>query len=233
METAGGLEAGLLGNRQKVSRAVADRFREGGTFHVLVIAGLHISFIAGLLFLLIKRITRNRLIQFLGLATMLFAYSMAVGAQMPVIRAALVFTFGIFAPLVWRRANSLNVIAAAALVLLVSRPSDLFDPSFQLTFLSVISIVTLAVPMIVRMQQVGSWRPTHETPYPPLCAPWFRSLCETMFWSERAWQAEMTTSNVSYRMFKNRWASRFERWHLQKPLRFSAAAVIVSASVQM
>ncbi|HEY0348580.1 MAG TPA: ComEC/Rec2 family competence protein [Pyrinomonadaceae bacterium] len=232
-ETAGVLDAVLLGNRHKVSRAVADRFREGGTFHVLVIAGLHISFIAGLLFLLMKRITRNRVVQFVCLAIMLFAYSLAVGAQMPVIRAALVFTFGIFAPLVWRRANSLNVIAAAALVLLVSRPSDLFDPSFQLTFLSVISIVTLAVPIITRMQAVGTWRPAHETPYPPSGPAWFRSLSETIFWSERAWQTEMAASNVTYRLFKTGWADKLERWHLQRLLRFSIAAVIVSATVQI
>jgi competence protein ComEC len=232
-ETAGILEAVLLGNRHKVSRAVADRFREGGTFHVLVIAGLHISFIAGLLFLLMKRITRNRVVQFVCLATMLFAYSLAVGAQMPVMRAALVFTLGIFSPLVWRRANSLNVIAAAALVLLVWRPSDLFDPSFQLTFLSVISIVTLAVPIITRMQQIGTWRPTHGTPYPPSGPAWFRSLSETIFWSERAWKAEMATSNVSYRLFKTGWADKLERWHLQRLLRFSTAAVIVSVTVQI
>src|SRR5438045_7751225 len=38
-ETAGVLEAVLLGNRHKVSRAVADRFRAGGIFHGLVLAG--------------------------------------------------------------------------------------------------------------------------------------------------------------------------------------------------
>ncbi|HXI62036.1 MAG TPA: ComEC/Rec2 family competence protein, partial [Pyrinomonadaceae bacterium] len=171
--------------------------------------------------------------QFVCLATMLLAYSLAVGGHMPVIRAALVFTLGIFAPLVWRQANSLNVIAAAALVLLVWRPSDLFDPSFQLTFLSVISIVTLAVPIMTRMQQTGAWRPTYETPYPPSGPKWFRSLSETIFWSERAWKAEMAASNVSYRLFKTGWADKCERWHLQRPLRFSVAAVIVSATVQI
>src|SRR6266571_1164336 len=173
-ETAGVLDAVLLGNRYKVSREVADRFRAGGTFHVLVIAGLHISFIAGAIFLLMRRLTRNRVIQFICAVLFLSAYSIAVGVQTPVMRAALVFTLGIFAPLVWRRANSLNVIAGAALALLVWRPSDLFDPSFQLTFLSVISIVTIAVPIMMRMQQVGSWRPTHETPYPPTSSRWFR-----------------------------------------------------------
>ena len=44
-ETAGVLDAALLGNRYNLSRDASERFREGGTFHVLVISGLHISFI--------------------------------------------------------------------------------------------------------------------------------------------------------------------------------------------
>ncbi|HXI23032.1 MAG TPA: ComEC/Rec2 family competence protein [Pyrinomonadaceae bacterium] len=232
-ETAGVLDAVLLGNRYKISRSVADRFRAGGTFHVLVIAGLHISFIAGIVFLLMRRITRNRVIQFACAVTFLFAYSIMVGAQEPVLRAALVFSLGIFAPLVWRRANSLNVIAGAALALLVWRPNDLFDPSFQLTFLSVISIVAIAVPVLTRMQAVGSWRPTHETPYPPICPNWFRKLSEALFWSERAWKAEMAQSNVRYRLFKTRIAAKLEQWRLQRILRFAVSAIVVSASVQL
>ncbi len=232
-ETAGILDAALLGNRNKISRDVADRFREGGTFHVLVIAGLHIGFIAGLLFLLMRRVTRNRGIQFLSVVTIVFVYSLAVGAQIPVVRAALVFSLGIFAPLVWRRANSLNIIAGASLVLLVWRPSDLFDPSFQLTFLSVVSIVAIAMPIITKMQAVGSWRPTHETPYPPTSPAWFQELSELLFWSERSWKAEMQASNIRYRLFKTKWASRLERCHLQRPLRYALAAVMLSASVQL
>ena len=59
-ETAGVLDAALLGNRYNVSHASADRFRAGGTFHVLVIAGLHISFVAGIVFLLARWLTRRR-----------------------------------------------------------------------------------------------------------------------------------------------------------------------------
>jgi competence protein ComEC len=232
-ETAGVLDAVLLGNRYKVSRSVADRFRAGGTFHVLVIAGLHISFIAGVVFLLMRRITRNRLIQFLCAVTFLFGYSIMVGAEPPVLRAALVFSLGIFAPLVWRRASSLNIVSAAAGALLIWRPADLFDPSFQLTFLSVISIITLAVPVITKMQAVGAWRPTHETPYPPDCPNWFRKLSEALFWSERAWQSEMAQSNIQYRLFKTCMAQILERFHLQRFLRFAIAAIVISGSVQL
>lgn len=43
-DTAGVLDAAMLGNRYNLSHSTAERFREGGTFHVLVISGLHITF---------------------------------------------------------------------------------------------------------------------------------------------------------------------------------------------
>src|SRR6187399_1115371 len=83
------------------------------------------------------------------------------------------------------------------------------------------------------MREVGSWRPTHETPYPPAVSNWFRAFSETLFWSERDWKKEMAGSNIRYRLFKTTWASRLERWYLQKLLRFAVSAVVISASVQI
>lgn len=232
-ETAGVLGAALLGNQYNISRAAAERFRAGGTFHVLVISGLQIAFIGGLVLLIVRRLTRRKLFQFVLAATFLWAYTIAVGADPSVVRSALMFTIVALAPVVARRANTLNSLGGAALLLLVWKPNDLFDPSFQLTFLSVLSIVALAVPLLQRMQQVGSWRPTMETPYPPDCPQWFRLISEALFWSERAWQKEIAASNISYRLFKAPIAARLERWHVQRVLRFAVAAIVVSASVQV
>src|SRR5437588_3349651 len=219
-ETAGVLDAALLGNPHNISAGAAERFRSGGTFHILVISGLQIAFIAGIVFLLVRRITRRKLLQFLLATTFLWAYTIGVGAQPSVARAALMFTIAAFAPVVARRSNSLNMIAGAALVLLVWNPSTLFDPSFQLTFLSVLAIVCLALPLLGNMQRVGSWQPTMATPYPPDCPPWFRKLSEVLFWSERDWKAEMAASNISYRLCKAPLAERLELWRLQRVLRF-------------
>lgn len=232
-QTAGVLGAALLGNQYNISRAAAERFRAGGTFHVLVISGLQIAFIGGLVLVIVRRLTRRKLLQFVLAATFLWAYTIAVGADASVVRSALMFTILALAPVVARRANTLNSLGGAALLLLVWKPNDLFDPSFQLTFLSVLSIVALAVPLLQRMQQVGSWRPTMDTPYPPDCPGWFRWLSETLFWSERAWRKEMAASNISYRLFKMPIAAWLERWHVQRPLRFAIAAIVVSASVQI
>lgn len=232
-ETAGVLDAALLGNRHFLSHGAAERFRAGGTFHVLVISGLHISFIGGVVFLVMRRLTKRMGMQFVVSAAALWAYAFAVGAEGPVVRSALMFTLVALAPLVARRAQSLNVLGGTALGLLVWRPNDLFDPSFQLTFLSVLMIITLGWPLLQRMQAVGAWQPTRESPYPPFSRRWFRVAAEILFWSERRWQAEMARSNFTYKLFKAPAAARLERWRLQRPLRFVIGAVVISASVQV
>src|SRR6185295_14476213 len=193
--------AALLGNRYRLSRSTSERFREGGTFHVLVISGLHITFLGGLVFLITKRFTRNRTLQFLLSAAALWGYSLAVGAESSVVRAALMFTVVLLAPLVSRRASSLNTLGGAALVLLGWRPGDLLDPSFQLTFVSVLAIVIFAWPLLEKMSAVGAWRPTRNTPYPPSCSSWLRSFCEILFWSEQEARQELDRANHRYSLF--------------------------------
>jgi competence protein ComEC len=232
-ETAGVLDAALLGNRYNLSRAASERFREGGTFHVLVISGLHISFIGGIVFLGVRRLTKRRLTQFMVPAMVVWAYSLAVGAEASVIRAALMFTFAGLAAVLFRQATSLNALGGAALVLLVQSPKELFDPSFQLTFLSVLAIVAIAWPLLLRLSAIGSWYPTRSSPYPPACSPALKSLCETLFWSEQQWQTELEHTPHHYRLFKTWLAVWLERHHLQRLLRYLFGAFVVSASVQV
>jgi competence protein ComEC len=230
-ETASVLDAAFLGNRYKLSSATAERFREGGTFHALVISGLHITVLGALVFLIAGRFTKNRALQFLLTLSVLWGYSFAVGAESSVMRAALMFTIVLAAPLVSRRASSLNALGGTALVLLAWRPSDLLDPSFQLTFISVLAIVILAVPLTQKLQQVGRWRPTRETPYPPNCAPWLRSFCESLFWSEREGQLELNSATCSYKLFKTPLAGTLERVRLQRWLRYAFEAFLISVCV--
>lgn len=232
-DTAGVLDAALLGNRYNLSHATSERFREGGTFHVLVISGLHITFLGGLVFLIARRFTKNAVLQFLLSAAVLWAYSLAVGAESSVVRAALMFTIVLFAPIVSRRASSLNALGATGLVLLAWRPSDLLDPSFQLTFVSVLAIVVFAWPLLEKLSSIGSWHPTSETPYPPACAPWLRRLSEVLFWSEREAQRQLERTNYSYTLFKAPLALTLERFHLQRLARYAFGAIVVSVAVQL
>ena len=232
-ETAGVLDATLLGNRYNLSYSASERFREGGTFHVLVISGLHITFIGGIVFVLIRRFTRRRLLQFMLPAMIVWAYSIAVGSDASVVRAALMFTFAGFGTIVFRQSNSLNALGAAALVLLVHSPKELFDPSFQLTFLSVLAIVVIAWPLLLKLSAIGAWYPSHSAPYPPSCSRTLRTFCEILFWREQKWRQELARSSHHYRLFKADAATWLERYHIQPVLRYAFGAVVVSASVQV
>ncbi len=232
-ETAGVLDAALLGNRYNLSRTASERFREGGTFHVLVISGLHISFIGGIVYLGIRRVTKRRLFQFVLPAIVVWSYSLAVGAESSVIRAALMFTFAAFAPIVFRKAASLNALGGAALVLLVHSPKEIFDPSFQLTFLSVLAIVVIAWPLLLRFSEIGTWHPARATPYPPMCSRGLKTFCEILFWSERKWSRELSHSPHTYRLFKSGIASWLDRYRLQWFLRYVFGAIVVSVCVQI
>jgi competence protein ComEC len=232
-ETAGVLDAALLGNRYNLSPAASDRFREGGTFHVLVISGLHISFIGSVVFLVVKRFTRRRLPQFMLPAIIVWAYSLAVGADASVVRAALMFSFAGLATIIFRQATSLNALGGAALVLLVRSPKEIFDPSFQLTFLSVLAIVVIAWPLLLSLSKIGGWYPMRATPYPPACSRLLKNFCEILFWSEKKWRQELARSSHTYRLFKTRYAAPLERYRFQPCLRYMFAAVLVSASVQV
>jgi len=232
-ETAGVLDAALLGNRYNLSQEASERFREGGTFHVLVISGLHISFIGGIVFLAVRRLTRRRWVQFVLPAIVVWSYSLAVGAEASVVRAALMFTFAGLATLVFRKATSLNALGGASLFILVRSPKEIFDPSFQLTFLSVLAIVVIAWPLLTRFAAIGSWHPTRATPYPPNCSSALKTFCELLFWSERKWQQELSRSPHRCRLFKAHSAIWLERYHLQPCLRYVFGAILVSASVQL
>jgi competence protein ComEC len=232
-ETAGVLDAALLGNRYNLSQNASERFREGGTFHVLVISGLHISFIGGLVYLVIRRVTKRRLLQFVLPAIIVWSYSLAVGAEASVVRAALMFTFAGFAPIVFRRSASLNSLGAAALVLLVRSPKEIFDPGFQLTFLSVLAIVVIVWPLLLNLAAIGSWYPSRATPYPPACSRTLKSFCELLFWSELDWRQQLARSSHAYRLFKATPAPWLERYQVQRCLRYLFGAVLVSTCVQL
>jgi competence protein ComEC len=232
-ETSGVLNAAVFGNRLGLSRDTAERFREGGTFHVLVISGLHISFIGALAWAFARRLTRRRAWQWAASVAFVWGYAVAVGAEASVVRASLMFTLATLAPALGRRSSPVNALGGAALALLIPRTSNLFDPSFQLTFLSVAAIVGLALPLLSALKDVGEWRPTRATPYPPACPCRFRTLAESLYWRERRWRGELERSTHDYRLFKTPWAARLERLRVQGLLRHAFTAVIVSLVVQL
>ena len=231
--TAGVLIASMLGNKYFLDKQTSDVFREGGTFHVLVISGLHITFIGGLLLLFTRIFTKRRRVQAVVTVSSLWLYGIAVGGDVPVVRACVMFTIVMIGYAEFRSSTLLNSLGASALFLLAWRPSDLFDPSFQLTIVSVGAIVAVGLPLLSKLKSAGSWMPTPEQPFPPNASNWLRRFCETVYWNEDSWEIHRGRQIWKAKIAKSPYFSEFGRTGLRNAIIFIFESVVVSAVVQI
>lgn len=148
--TVGLLQATLLGETSGVERRWTQDFRVTGTYHALVISGQHVSVLAFTL-LLILRLLQVRKVPALCVATVVsWLYAFISGLSSPVVRAAGGFTLFLIASYCFRRLRILNALAVVGIAYLVFDPEQLFDPSFQLSFLSAAAIAAFAIPLMER-----------------------------------------------------------------------------------
>ncbi len=131
----------LLGNRQQVDVARRDNFLKTGTVHLLAISGLHVGILAGLMYVLFKAGWLGRVNCLLLTILFVAFYAWLVEFRPPVVRASLFIVLFCIARLSGRTGQSFNILALAAMLVLVLNPTDLFALGAQLSFLAVAAIV--------------------------------------------------------------------------------------------
>ncbi len=142
------LQATLIGETSGVERRWTQDFRVTGTYHALVISGQHVSVLAFTI-LLILRLLQLRKVPALCVATLAsWLYAFISGMSSPVVRAAGGFTLFLVASYCFRKMRILNALAVVGIVYLLFDPDQLFDPSFQLSFLSAAAIAAFAIPLM-------------------------------------------------------------------------------------
>ncbi len=144
----GMMEAVLLGETSKLERVWTENFRRTGTFHALVISGAHVAVLVGVLLFFLRLCAMPEIPSLLCAAAMAWLYALITGFSPPVGRAAGGFTLYLAARFFFRRGRVINLLAAVAIVYFLADPLELFDASFQLSFLSVAAIGALAAPIL-------------------------------------------------------------------------------------
>jgi len=144
----GMMEATLIGESSRMERLWTDHFRRTGTYHMLVIDGLHITILAAFLLFLLRLCFLPEITALSITASAAWIYALVSGWNAPAIRAAGGFTLYVAARYFYRRGRLLNLLAAVAILYLIYDPSQLFEAGFQLSFLSVATIGLLAVPLL-------------------------------------------------------------------------------------
>ena len=141
-----------LGYKEELGKELRRHFQASGAAHVLAVSGLHTGIIYGVLIGLltlgghVKPRYENRVgrwtISMLIISVMWF-YAWLTGMTPSVVRAVLMVTIFEVGRMAYRQAISLNTIAAAAVLILLVKPTDLWSVSFQLSFAATAAIVIL------------------------------------------------------------------------------------------
>ena len=152
-ETGGIATALITGDRGRVSEETLATFRSAGLLHILAISGMHMSIMAGTIFLLVRLLLaavpglalHRPIKKWAAVAALIGAlsYLMISGASYSTQRACIMICIMFVAVLLERRAIALRNVAMAAVVLLIAFPESLFDISFQMSFAAAVALVSI------------------------------------------------------------------------------------------
>lgn len=137
------LWAMTLGWRTAFTGDVGDPFLRAGTMHMFAIDGLRIALISGMLVALLRVLRLSRAWCGAIAIPAIWFYTAATGWEASAIRASVMMTIILGGWALKRPSNLLNSLAAAALLILLWDPRQLFEASFQLSFFVMLTIALL------------------------------------------------------------------------------------------
>jgi competence protein ComEC len=141
----------VLGQREQAHWQLQEELLATGTIHMLSISGMHIDMVAVALAVAGLMLRLPRAPTLIGVVVVCGLYALLCGANPPVARAALMLTAGCIARLLRWQFTSLNILACAALILLVQRTSIAFEIGTQLSFMTV-AVLILTFPIVHQRQ---------------------------------------------------------------------------------
>ena len=159
------IAAMTIGDKKAIPEAIREIFNKTGTSHILAISGLHVGLVAASAFFLTAILLKSSeylmlrfiIIKIAAASAFVFIlfYALIAGMGVTVVRATLMASIFLIALIIGKQKDIYNTLALAGLIILIISPDALFDISFQLSFLAVLSIIYI-VPRIPRPSFIDS-----------------------------------------------------------------------------
>ena len=178
------LVALMTGEQNSVPENTTEDLKKAGIYHIISISGLHISFVAALAFVILRRLLA--LFPFLALRLPLkkiaavcallivAAYTALVGAPVPTQRSALMLALAIIGILFDRGHGVLRPVAWAAMIILLVEPVAVLNVGVQLSFAAVTGLLvfyeTVQQPLKLWWAQRPWWQRWMEGIFFALCS---------------------------------------------------------------
>ncbi len=145
----------LLGIEAGIPEDLYEQFNLTGTSHVIVISGSNVALVSGLLMALGVKLFGRRAALWPTLAGLVF-YTLLVGGDAAVTRAALMGGLFVFATVLGRQSTALVSLAAACWAMTMWNPLTLWDVGFQLSGAATAGLILVGPPLTDRAQNLGN-----------------------------------------------------------------------------
>ena len=132
-----------LGWRTAFTGDIDEPFLQAGTMHLFAIDGLRIALVSWFILVLLRALRVARAWCGAIVLPLIWFYAAATGWEASAIRASVMLTIVLGGWALRRPGDLLNSLAAAALIILVLEPRQLFEAGFQLSFLVMLVIARL------------------------------------------------------------------------------------------
>jgi competence protein ComEC len=202
---AGALAGMVIGERSEIPTETYKDFQRTGVFHVFAINGLHVGLVTGIVLIVLRMARIPRRWCAVVAVPVLVLYVFATGAHPGAVRALIMACTWLVGWMLVRPADTLNSLAAAALVILLYDATQLFNSGFQLSFAVVLAIVTLTPRIEARLfpliatdpflpeEFVPNWRKKLE--------PWLRRVIQLLSCSVAAWLGLVPLMALYFNLF--------------------------------
>ena len=141
----------LLGYDDSLPQELRQKYVAAGAMHILCVSGLHVGVIFMVFSYMLAFLDNRKKWQYVMKNCVLFVliwfYALIAGLAPSILRATIMLSFVIVGNMINRKGVLLNSLAASAFILLCVNPANLFDVGFQLSYVAVIGIVVLQVPI--------------------------------------------------------------------------------------
>lgn len=136
----------LLGQQQDISPEILKDYQYAGAVHILSVSGLHVGFILMFITFLLKPLSnskRNAILKLAVILISLWTYGILAGLSASVVRSVTMFSFVAIGIHLRRTVNIFHTLLVSMFLILLWKPSFLFDVGFQLSYLALFFILWL------------------------------------------------------------------------------------------
>jgi ComEC/Rec2-related protein len=207
------IESMVLGLRGDTPQDSRELFQRTGTMHLFAVSGLNVAMLAGILLALIRSLRVGSATAVADTIPLLAFNALVTGLPASCVRATIMASLILLAPVFDRRAVAGNSICAAAFLILAWDTNQLFVPGFQFSFVLVLTIVFLA-------RRIERWFTPIGFPDPFLPRTLW-SRWQTL--RSSAWQLVAATLGVTFSAWIGSLAFTAGYFHL-----FSPAAIVAN-----